>query len=151
MQASRRQAGVDLCWLAVSGQKISESRQKRKFAPYPYGGCGMARQGCMKSGRSGKVAKMFGRHGSPQDAEGTIGASTAVAAAALKAEGAGANLELDPLLTDCSRETPAAATLSAPQSSKLRFAVAFARIVSLLMRSQDHRYYALIDLEWLLV
>jgi len=94
---------------------------------------------------------MFGRHGSPQDAEGTIGASTAVAAVALKAEGAGANLELDPLLTDCSRETPAAATLSAPQSSKLRFAVAFARIVSLLMRSQDHRYYALIDLEWLLV
>lgn len=111
----------------------------------------MARQGSMKSGRTGKVAKMFGRHGSPQDAEGTIGASTAVAAAALKAEGAGANLEPDPLLTDCSRETPAAATLSAPQSSKLRFAVAFARIVSLLMRSQDHRYYALIDLEWLVV
>jgi len=61
-----------------------------------------------------------------------------------------AGLQLGYLLADRSWGTPAAATSSAPQPSvdKLRFAMAFARIVSLLMRSQDHRHYALGDLEW---
>jgi len=50
-----------------------------------------------------KVAKMLGRHRSPQaEAIGTNSASTPVAAVPLR-EGAGAKLELDPLLTDRSR------------------------------------------------
>jgi cytolysin-activating lysine-acyltransferase len=40
---------------------------------------------------------------------------------------------------------------SAPSNEEDIFAAAFARIVSLLMRSKDYRHYALSDLEWLVV
>jgi hemolysin-activating ACP:hemolysin acyltransferase len=71
-----------------------------------------------------------------------------VAARALKAEGAAANLDRDSLLTDRSRGTPAAATSSASQLSadEPGFAVTFARIVSVPMRSIHYEYHALSDL-----
>jgi hypothetical protein len=68
-RASRWQVRADLCCACRNRRKkISGSGQKRKFASYPYGGCGMVRRGNMKAVEL-KVAKMLGRHRSPTDAQ----------------------------------------------------------------------------------